>query len=124
MDGMMRECFNPRDKDVAAMSDLARLQTAAEIRHSHSTGERGDTVRGYQAGMAFTREARGILGPTRNGMEIDCLLTNNKGKQNQQGKFSYTSIAPHMNPLWDTIGLQGKKKRNLKSNDLLLHNRG
>ena len=120
MDGMMRECFNPRDKGVAAMSELARLQTAAEMRHSHSTGERGGNIRAYLACMSFTREARGI-GPTRNGMEIDYLITN-KGKMNQQGKFTYTSIAPHMNPLWDTIGLQGKKRK-LKSNDLLLHNR-
>lgn len=109
MDGMMRECFSPKYKGVAAMSELARIQTAAEIRHSHTTGERGDNIRGYTACMAFTRQARGI-GPTRNGMEIDYLITN-KGKQNQQGKFMYTSMAPHMNPLFDTVGLQGKRRK-------------
>jgi hypothetical protein len=106
MDAMMRECFCPTNSGVSALSELARIQTAAEIRHSHTTGERGDNIRGYTACMAFTKQARGI-GPTRNGMEIDYLITN-KGKQNQQGKFTYTSMAPHLNPLFDTVGLQGK----------------
>jgi D-alanyl-D-alanine dipeptidase len=66
-------------KGVAAM-----LQTAAEMRHSHSTGEQIDnTLVDIQPG------------PTRtNGMEIDYPITN-KGKQNKLGNFSLIPSLHH-----------------------------
>lgn len=36
MDATMRECFCPTNSGVSALSELARIQTAAEIRHSHT----------------------------------------------------------------------------------------
>ena len=46
-----------------------------------------------------------FVGPAH-GMEFDCSVMN-KGKTNKVGKHEYTAIAPHVNPILDTIALQG-----------------
>lgn len=41
MDGLVEECFAPLDPAVSQMHELSRLQTASGIRHTQTTGQRG-----------------------------------------------------------------------------------
>jgi hypothetical protein len=104
MDGLVEECFAPTDPAIGQMHELSRLQTVSGIRHTQTTGQRGQDLRGYTSSMAFTCRVRAI-GPGR-GTNVDFAITND-GKVNKEGKITYTALAPHVNPLWDPSGLQG-----------------
>jgi hypothetical protein len=98
------ECFAPRSPEMKSLTDLARIQLAAQFQQTFATGQRSEDLRAETAGMDLVRNMR-RLGPGR-GIPAAHVISN-KGKTNTVGKMTYTAMAPHMNPMFDSTAYSG-----------------
>jgi hypothetical protein len=97
---LVGEAFQPSSHETSNLDLLTRTQTVAQIRQTHSTGQRGDDLRSELLHFNMVEESD-FLSATMN------QVISNDGKTNPSGNLTVTGMIPHINPLLDTLALRG-----------------